>query len=92
MKKRSVGKKTRCKQLNPKLKKAWDYGVTVFCIANNGAYFLGQKELVKGLTRDVYQFSKDKAKRIKVLPKHKLKIKYMKNIPKHISNLMNKLR
>lgn len=84
-------KRKTAKKLNPKIKKAWDYGVTVFCIANNGAYFLGQKELVKGFSRDFYSFSKDKAKKI-ITPKNKIKINYVKNIPKHISSLMKKLK
>lgn len=79
--------------LNDKLKKAIDYGVTAFCIANNGAYFLSQKELLQCFTRDIYYFSKDKAKKIAVFPKkHKIKIDSVKKIPKEIAHLIKRLR
>lgn len=95
-KKKNRMKKKRVKQykINDRLKKAWDYGIAAFCIANNGAYFLGQKELVKCLTKDIYYFSKDKAKKMAVFPKkHGIKIKSsFRRIPKDITNLIKKLR
>ena len=86
--------KKRKFKINPKLKQAWDYGVAAFCVANNGAYFLGQKELIKCWTKDIYYFSKNKAKKIAILPKKQgMKIKSsFRRIPKDITNLIKKLR
>ncbi|RLE48221.1 hypothetical protein DRJ25_00410 [Candidatus Woesearchaeota archaeon] len=89
MKKKSVKKITK-----EKLKKAWEYGITAFCLANNGCYFLSQKELLKCWTKDIYYFSKDKAKKLVVLPrKQGKKIRgSMRKIPKDITKLIKKLR
>jgi len=91
MRKKRVKKQ---RKVNERLKKAWDYGITAFCLANNGGYCLSQKELLKCWTKDIYYFSKDKAKKIAVLPKkHGVKItSSMRRIPKDITNLIKKLK
>lgn len=88
-------KKKRLKKykINARIKKAWDYSVAAFCLANNGSYFLSQQEIIRCLTKDFYYFSKNKAKQLAVFPKnHKIKISSMKKLPKEFAELIKKIR
>jgi hypothetical protein len=96
--KRIMIKKRQKIKINPKIKKAWDYSVAVFCIANNGSYFLSQKELLQWVTKDIYSFSKNKAKKMIKFQRDQRKkieesvIKIPKNLSENISKLMKKIR
>ena len=68
------------------------YGVIAFCIANNTSYFLSQKVLVKCWTRNIYQFTKNSAEKIRVFPKKQvIRISTMKKIPKNLANLIKRI-
>ena len=85
-------KNTKKEKFKKDFKGMLNYGVIAFCIANNTSYFLSQKVLVKCWTRNIYQFTKNSAEKIRVFPKKQIiRISSMKKIPKNISNLIKRI-